>query len=173
MKLTLKPFSNEIKLSATFSMNQGKTGLECSWEITGDSSTLSLPVYDSNGRRLYLWLDTCFELFLKFEGKEDYYEFNFAPDGCFNVFHLDYYRAPIIETTDFSVSGLAMELSDNLLQFHALITPAIELPPIKANFLSSMVIKNKNGDISFWASDHSENKPDFHDSSTYKNQLIF
>ncbi len=173
MKLTLKPYSDEIKLSATFSINQGETGLECTWEITGDTSTLSLPVYDSKGRRLYLWLDTCFEFFLKFEGNPDYYEFNFAPDSCFNIFHLDSYRAPIIETTDFTVSGLSMDLSDDQLQFHARITPAIKLPAMRANFLPSMVVKKKNGEISFWASDHSENKPDFHDAVTFKNELIF
>jgi len=173
MKLILKPFTEETGLSLFFTVTQIENRIDCSYNIKGDIRSLNLPKYNPEGRRHFLWLDTCFELFLKIDGDPHYYEFNFSPFQSFNIFHFAYYRAPMIESNDFNVALSPAIISDDSLSFNCSITPQLKLDYTKINFLPTVVIKKKGGDVSYWAAKHSLEKPDFHDPTTHDFRLNF
>lgn len=54
---------------------------------------LRLPPPAEPARRDGLWQSTCFELFLRAEGGESYFEFNFSPSGEWAAYRFDNYRS--------------------------------------------------------------------------------
>ncbi|AQR75639.1 hypothetical protein BXU08_02835 [Sphingomonas sp. LM7] len=120
------------------------------------SDALVAPDPSTPRRADELWKHTCFELFVRPEGGDAYYEFNFAPSGEWAAYRFTSYR-----------DGMA-ELP--------LVTPAIEwwggemrvavdlsgLPDGDWCVGLTAVIEEADGKRSFWALAHPPGKPDFH-----------
>ncbi len=111
-----------------------------------------------------LWRHTCFEAFIAIEGRQAYYEFNFAPSGEWTIYAMRAYRdgAPLADESmrpEILVrsSAILLELEavvqlDRLSEEHARAPLSIGL---------TAVVEAADG-YSYWALVHPENKPDFH-----------
>jgi hypothetical protein len=108
-----------------------------------------------------LWKRTCFELFVRPEGGDGYYEFNFSPSGEWAAYRFTGYREGMTELP--------------------LITPAIEwwgsemraavdlsgLPEGDWCVGVTAVIEESGGERSFWSLAHPPGKPDFHHEANF------
>lgn len=104
-----------------------------------------------------LWRTTCFEVFIKRAGHQQYCEFNFSPSGQWAAYAFDSYRqgmrdlplaaAPIIEPIE---NGLR-------------VTVDLSTWPGKNLELNiSAFIEETDGTKSYWALAHPPGQPDFH-----------
>lgn len=141
------------------------------YELSGDTSAITLPSVPGCARRDELWKHTCFEAFVRGEGIDGYVEFNFAPNGDWAAYEFDGYRAgmrdldcpaPQIETT---------LRSDGL-------TVTVETPALPAAFETgqvwlgpSAIVEDTAGSRSYWALHHPEDAPDFHHAENFKMRL--
>ncbi len=173
MELILTPFTGFPEHRITFTIHSDGTKLICDYHLFGDTGKVSLDDSEGGARKLYLWLDTCFELFIKSGAGGRYYEFNFAFNGDWNVFRFDEYRGPLAESDDFTVCSRVMGITQEHLHFRTEITPAPGVLPGEFRFLPSTVVKLVSGEEFFFASDHSSPNADFHDHTTYKNRMNF
>ncbi len=173
MELKLTPFETNFDYDITFYIKSNGKSLQCSYIINGNITNLSLKEGRSAKRKSFLWLDTCFEFFLKEENSPDYYEFNFSSNSDYNIFHFPDYRAPLAETNNFLVDSRMEIESENKIVFDFEIFPHIDVSGKEFTFLASVVLNTNDNKVSFWAVDHADPKPDFHDSNTYKNKIVF
>jgi len=137
--------------------------------VEGRLEKLSIPAPSSMPRRRHgLWTDTCLELFLAVHNTARYWEFNLSPAGHWNVYQFAAYRhgmkeeenftelrTSVMKTKDFLALTLNLDLkrivdSDQLLEIGI-----------------SAVIKQLDGDISYWALEHPALQPDFHHRESF------
>lgn len=114
-------------------------------------------------RKNKLWEETCFELFIADKLEPYYWEFNFSPSGCWNVYRYDAYRKGMKEELAFSELPFNVFRDDNALTLYLefdigeIIRPAHSL---EAGI--SAVIKDTDGTLAYWALTHRSEQPDFH-----------
>ena len=115
-----------------------------------------------------LWKSTCFELFLKLENADRYFEFNLSPSSEWAAYSFDSYRSgmqnhpvkfdPEMEfttTIDKSYYWLAADLP----------IPETEKSPFLLGL--SAVIEEQDGHKSYWALAHPDGPPDFHNRDCF------
>lgn len=119
-----------------------------------------------------LWRTTCFELFMKLPASPEYWEYNLAPNGDWNVYRFTGYR-----------SALQPELQITKLHLVAGISPAglaslqgkLPLPSSLADQQLvvgiSSVIEDHEGRLHYFALRHGGAKPDFHDPTGFDIKL--
>ncbi len=113
-------------------------------------------------RKDRLWEATCFEFFLGIPGDRDYWEFNLAPSGDWNIFHLDDYRQGLREELAFTSLLFEIDRQPNLLSLN-LEFDLIKIIAIGAIEVSvTTVIKSCDGEMSYWALKHCGREADFH-----------
>jgi len=173
MELKLTPFEPNFDYDITFNIKSNENSLLCSYSITGKITNLSLKEGRSAKRKSFLWLDTCFEFFMKEANCPDYYEFNFASNSDYNIFHFPEYRAPLTETNDFLVDSRMEFESENKIVFDFEIFAHKDVASKEFSFLASVILNTNDQKISLWAVDHAQPKADFHDPKTYKNRIRF
>jgi hypothetical protein len=162
----LKPFPGSnlppVRLEAII-RRQGEVLLLCCL-LRGQLAALAIP--ERQGvpeRRDNLWSQTCFELFLAPAERQNYWEVNLSPAGHWNIYAFDSYRSGMrpeatISSLSFDVireeNSLAVVLE---LSVTSLIQKGERLLAGPAGVLAC-----RNGDLSYWALDHSGARPDFH-----------
>lgn len=133
------------------------------YHVTGDVGQIVVPPSAEPGRADGLWKTTCFELFTRDEGDENYREYNFSPSGQWAAFGFSTYRegmcnipiwAPRISTT---VAGRALMVEVTF------VSPRLGPQRVGA----CAVIEEKDGAKSFWALTHPSDTPDFHNSACF------
>ncbi|WP_392478001.1 DOMON-like domain-containing protein [Nostoc sp. C110] len=114
-------------------------------------------------RKHELWQETCFEFFLGIKNSQQYWEFNLSPSGHWNVYRLDGYRQGMQEETAFEnlpfnvqnqSDSLAIALNvdlDKIISMEQAIEVAI-----------TSVIKDRDGEVTYWALTHRGTEADFH-----------
>jgi len=117
-------------------------------------------------RRDELWRHTCFELFARCEGADDYVEFNFSPSGDWAAYAFKGYRTGQSTCEQSSVGITLHPLGPGQLRLQAcaqLPAPA-ERGPGAAGWRIGLaaVIEEDDGALSYWALRHAGAKPDFH-----------
>jgi hypothetical protein len=107
-KFTLQPFEpDDLVLSIDGSVEYQQGLLELRYFLQGDLTQVLFPAaVNSPERKFALWEATCLEFFVAIVGHADYWEFNLAPNGNWQVFHLNDYR-----------EGLKDEAAINYLPF--------------------------------------------------------
>ena len=119
-------------------------------------------------RRDELWRTTCFEAFLRQDGKAAYDEWNFAPSLAWAAYA---FSAP---RTDMAPAEVKAEpyirVEDNLSWWALGATIAI---PAAATFDLglSAVIEEQDDHKSYWALAHPNGPPDFHDPTCFLARL--
>lgn len=112
-----------------------------------------------------LWKTTCFELFVKPEESDGYYEFNFSPSGAWAAYAFEGYRAGM---RDLDIDPPEIRRLD------CRIVVTVDLSPIPAGRWRvglSAVIEERDGLKSYWALVHPSGKPDFHHDDCFALEL--
>ena len=172
-KFCLQPFQ-PIKIDAkiTSEITQDNHIINFRHELKSDIKKLDVPqIADKEARKDELWQTTCFELFIGIENSPRYWEFNISPSGDWNVYRFDDYRQRMQEES--KVESLNIYIDRG---FYDLLVGVDKfdlrnLTSENCNFNVSMtaVVKEKTGNISYWALKHCGEEADFHlrDSFVY------
>lgn len=108
-----------------------------------------------------LWKHTCFELFVRPEGSEDYYEFNFSPSGAWAAYRFTGYREGM---TELPLGVPAIEWWSGEMR------AAVDLSGLPDGDWCvgvTAVIEESGGKRSFWSLAHPPGKPDFHHEANF------
>jgi hypothetical protein len=138
--------------------------LHLSWRLTFPAGSVAVPAAaPSPERRRELWEETCFEFFLTSPDRPDYWEFNLAPSGHWNVFHFDGYRTGMKDET--ALDALPFEVSTEAGTCEA--KARIDLTPLGLSeapwrLAISTVVAEADGHVTYWALSHPAPQPDFH-----------
>jgi hypothetical protein len=175
-KYTLVPF-NEVE-SHPFGLSSELTitpeSVFISYKLQGDLSALDLgDGHPHRQRVIKLWEKSCFELFVK-NSKGSYIEFNFSPVFEWNAFYFSIKGDELKEYKRVDALKMDVLLSD---QVFSLIVEIDKLKFPDGFFDKSAdasleigitsVLKNKDGALSYWALNHKDTRPNFHDFRSY------
>lgn len=132
---------------------------------------LVIPSFSGRGRRDDLWKATCFELFLGSgdDGDGGYREFNFSPSGRWAVYDFSAYRAGQSDYEPLAWPDIS-EAAGSAIHICTVFLDARELLTFKRAGISA-VIEEEGGHISYWALNHGDGKPDFHDPACFALEL--
>jgi hypothetical protein len=167
----LQPFPTNspvptLELFGRIDRRETQLFLEC--HLSGDIDAIEiLPPVAIPARQDKLWEATCFEFFLGIPGERNYWEFNLAPSGDWNIFHLDDYRQGLREELAVTALPFKIDRQPNLcslsLEFNLGKIVTISQAATSAIELSvTTVIKPLQGEISYWAATHCGKEADFH-----------
>ncbi|MEA5602806.1 DOMON-like domain-containing protein [Nostoc sp. UHCC 0252] len=164
---SLQPFPStesppNLKIAGNIARNGNKLAIR--YLLEGDLKEIAIvPPSKTPSRKHELWEDTCFEFFLSIKDSAQYWEFNLSPAGHWNVYRLDGYRQGMQEETAFEklpfnvqnqtdVLTLALDIDlDKIISVEQLIEVAI-----------TTVIKDREGEVTYWALTHKGAEADFH-----------
>jgi hypothetical protein len=181
---TLKPFA-EAALSPALQKLQVGGSVERHQPVFNGTTDLLTLQFDLQGdlagvqmaaaklspqREDNLWQETCFEFFLALSGSPQYWEFNLAPSGDWNIYRFSDYR-----------EGMARELAYKELPF-TLTYPQPDQVGLRVSFdLAAivplgqpfdlgitMVILDQTPTHSYWALAHPGPEADFHRRDGFK-----
>jgi len=143
--------------------------LRVRWRIEGGQA-LVVPPFAGRGRAHELWKSTCFELFLRPAGGDDYVELNLSPSERWAAYDFSRYREGRTERSASRGPDCTIRQGSSFAIFDAAI-PRDVLPilPAAANFTA--VIEEQGAVKSFWALAHPEGRPDFHDPACFTAEL--
>jgi hypothetical protein len=137
------------------------------YEVWADVERLKLPARAVPARTDGLWQSTCFELFLREEGVEPYFEYNFAPSGHWAAYSFSKIRTAMaaLDVTaipDILVTQTALCLR---IDVHVNMPLLRQHASLVANL--SAVIETTDGQHSYWAAKHPDKNADFHDPGCF------
>lgn len=148
-----------------------EVGLTLTYRVSGDRSRLLLPEASemAPGRTDGLWKRTCFESFVKAEGRDDYLELNFATSLQWASYRFSGYRegmAPATVRPEWMQGGLRDPLWLEIgIDVGRMARPDLPAPDWQLGL--SAVIEDIDGNISYWALAHPPGKPDFHHPDSF------
>ena len=153
-------------------LSRAADALEIFYRVEGDLSQLAIPAAAAPQRADGLWQHSCFEAFLRAEGGETYFEFNFSPSGAWAAYRFSARRrgreSPVLTAPRAEVrrgpDWLTMSIwlpEDAIAAFAGF--------PIAAGLAA--VIEDRRGALSWWALAHGAAAPDFHDPATFTLRL--
>jgi hypothetical protein len=140
--------------------------LEIVVTLHAELAALELPQPCSPARMDGLWRHTCFELFLRRAGEEEYREYNFSPSGAWAAYQFTSYRSAMTASADAPVEARWHSAAD-LLE----LSVALECPNGALRLGCSAVIESKASGLSYWALIHPSEKPDFHHADAFDVEL--
>lgn len=148
----------------------GADALSFAYRLEGDISQLRLPEAIGPYRQEGLWQHSCFEAFLRPDGGDAYYEFNFSPSGAWAVYRFSSHRTGRY-VPELKQPQAEVRRGPDMLHLNVRIC-LDELPELaKAVAISAgltAVIEDAKGKLSHWALAHGKARPDFHDPLTFK-----
>lgn len=142
---------------------RSRSGLALRYAVTGDIAELTIPELAHQGRAHELWKHTCFEIFMRTEQGEGYYEFNFSPTGQWAAYHFAGYRSGRTDIADVADPGIGTRSINDRFEIRAAIDLS-RLPELAGPWTVglSVILEQTDGNKSFWALRHPPGKPDFH-----------
>lgn len=172
-KFTLIPYdlSSPPHISIETELNTTESSIFISYKVCGELASIDLGEgHPNHARVMKLWEKSCFELFIK--TKEDsYIEFNFSPEFEWNCFYFTKKGDPVLEYARFDSVKTDILLSLDVVHLIVELDKK-KFPdgffqgPLHAGI--SSVIKEKNGNMSYWALSHEDIKPNFHHFDSFK-----
>ncbi|MFN7684294.1 MAG: DOMON-like domain-containing protein [Oligoflexia bacterium] len=145
--------------------------LEFSWDAEWPLQGVPEKRVSTPGSRVHeLWKSTCFEAFIALQN-ERYLEFNLSPAGLWNVYEFENYRTPQPPQPS---DGWSLEEFESgpghcrgrfSKQNGLFLDP--EIKKLQINLTS--VTQALNGTMNYWALQHPEKGPDFHDRRGFIN----
>ena len=112
-----------------------------------------------------LWNRTCFELFLQPATLQEYYEWNFAPDGAWSAYRLADYRSNISTDPDVQLTAATNRCGPSGGELHRTmqLAPGHRLLAVEPCQLAiSAVDCECSRPAVYWALAHPPGQPDFH-----------
>lgn len=129
--------------------------------IVSGAEHVKLPERVSPHRSDRLWETTCFELFVREEKLDPYFEFNFSPSTQWSAYRFDRYREGMHDVP----LALDPHIHRGIDDSGHVIEVDVDLSPFLDTSLClglSAVIEENDGTKSYWALAHPPGKPDFH-----------
>jgi hypothetical protein len=163
----LQPFITDLSLPAielTGRIDRQSELLSIAYQLQGDLDAVSIPSPNPKpSRKFELWESTCFEFFIGVPSHPNYWEFNLAPTGDWNVFALDNYRQGLRNEIAFTSLPMTIDRSANSLLLRATIELNKIISATQALEISvTTVIKSSQNNLSYWALTHTGTEADFH-----------
>ena len=164
---SLRPFPGSrpsFPLEITGSIARRGHILGLRYELRGDLAAVKLPEPAGfPARREGLWQETCLEFFLALQNSPRYWEINLSPAGHWNVYSFQGYRQgmaeePALTSLPFTVQRGSASLLLTLEVDLAGLIPAAQTLDVAI----SAVIKDRDGEITYWALTHPGPQADFH-----------
>lgn len=153
----------------------GGAALALNYLLAGNLSALKLPLPgNTTGRADELWKHTCFEAFVRVDGVDPYYEFNFATSLQFAAYGFDSYRSGMRQIEESIDERIDTQLEKDRcrLQVALDLSSVVELSLDAVWRLGlSAVIEEASGGLSYWALAHPVGKPDFHHRESFVLEL--
>lgn len=138
--------------------------LKLNYQLEGDLEQIAIASpADIPSRQDELWRETCFEFFLAIKDDPGYWEFNLSPAGHWNVYRLTDYRQGMAGETAFNSLPFNVQRKANSLSLSLEVNlDAIALPEQPLEVGITTVIKDIEGQVTYWALAHTETDADFH-----------
>lgn len=142
--------------------------LHIQYQLTGKLSEIKMASPNSKPNRKYdLWETTCCEFFVRPYDQSQYWEFNLAPSGDWNIFRFPDYRQDIAEELAYNALKFEVWRSPELFQLDL----AVDLSPIihpqqNLDLAISAVIESRK-QLSYWALTHPATEADFHHQESF------
>jgi hypothetical protein len=135
--------------------------------VGGPVAALRIPGRASARRADGLWRTTCFEAFVRPDGGDAYYEYNFSPSGEWAAYRFDAYRAGM---TPFACAApeIRMAVGPDSLEW-AVRAPLPAATTCRVGL--SAVLEGADGEKSYWALAHPHGPPDFHHADCFAAEL--
>jgi hypothetical protein len=166
-RYSLLPFGNAIfDFEIECSIERRANTLAVSFELAGDLAALDIPQpVPTPARQDRLWEDTCFEFFIAPQNLPQYWEFNLAPSGNWNVYRLDSYRQGLRVESSVTMLPFAIRRQPDLLSLDL----EVELDefiqssePVQAAISAIVKQHALHSTVTYWALKHCGEQPDFH-----------
>jgi hypothetical protein len=167
IEFALKPFLIDDlfpKIEIIGTLDRSDNLLSIEYQLRGDLTHIEilLPAKLPT-RQDRLWEATCFEFFVGIPGDRNYWEFNLAPTGDWNMFQLDDYRQGLRPELAFTSLPLTIDRQANLLSLSVKLDLDRIIPGAQSIEVSvTAVIKPIRGEINYWALTHCGSIADFH-----------
>jgi hypothetical protein len=171
---TLQPFEpDDLLLSINGFVEYQQGLLEVHYALQGDLTQVLFPdAVDMPGRKFALWEATCLEFFVAIIGHADYWEFNLAPNGNWQVFHLNDYHEGLKDEAAINYLPFVVKQDDQGLQLDLSIDLTCLFPPdTKLEMAITAVIQAATGEYSYWSLQHGGEEADFHRRSDFAIKL--
>ncbi|MBW4424932.1 MAG: DOMON-like domain-containing protein [Nostoc desertorum CM1-VF14] len=173
---SLQPFPStkslpNLKIAGNIARNGNK--LTIRYTLGGDLKEIVIPPPSKTPLRKHeLWQDTCFEFFVGIKDSQRYWEFNLSPAGHWNVYRFDGYRQGMQEETAFeNLSFNVQNQSDGLTLALDAGLGKIILAEQALEVAITTVIKDKDGEVAYWALTHRGTEADFHIRDSFTVEL--
>ncbi len=135
--------------------------IDLRFRVEGDAAQIVWPAAVAANRADRLWETTCFEMFVKTDGRIAYFEFNFSPSGEWAAYRF----ADTREAMQY-VQRLPQPVITSSAREVAVAIELGTLPGLSAGLdwpiALSAVIEDRKGSKSYWGLRHPPGKPDFH-----------
>lgn len=131
---------------------------ELTYRIGGPIEQLYVPQTPLDPERL--WEHTCGELFVAPRGGEEYLEWNFSPTGQAACFEFEAYRRRRDSKRTPDAEVITTRQAGALLVQVRVPLPSDLTEAARLSFTA--VVEDSAGGISYWASAHPAQRPDFH-----------
>ncbi|MAM41337.1 MAG: hypothetical protein CL949_23170 [Erythrobacter sp.] len=151
-------------VSASF-VGMDANWLRLRWRID-DARKLVVPPFAGKGRADELWRTTCFELFLQPDGGTSYCEFNLSPSERWAAYDFSSPRNGMANRPSPREPECTMRQGTGFAIFDAAI-PVEAVPDIACAAGITCVLEEEGGIKSFWALQHCQDQPDFHDPACF------
>ncbi len=168
----LKPFPAsgtlaDLKIIANITRHSNTITVQ--YDLTGPLAELMISeLSDRPVRRNNLWEETCLEIFLAPDNSEHYWEFNLSPAGHWNIYQFKSYRKGMREEQAFtSLPFIVSRQEDNFLFSLDIGLDKIVPSDQTIDVGISAVIKSIDGELTYWALEHSGTEADFHRRDTF------
>jgi hypothetical protein len=163
---SLNPFpstQNIPNIQITGNIARHENLLSITYTLTGDIQFVIIaPPSNNPSRQHELWENTCFEFFIGIKDSPRYWEFNLSPRGDWNIYRFDNYRQGMQEEIAFNILPFTVQQSSDSL----MLTLDVNLDEIISKQVIEVaittVIKNSDGEVSYWALVHKGTQADFH-----------
>ena len=144
------------------------TELRFRYLVTGRLSDVRVPAVSKPTRADELWKRTCFEAFVRGEGRA-YYEFNFASSTQWAAYEFNGYRTGMRAVENLSAPAIVIASDETRLELSVSLAfdRLTALPDAAWHLGLSAVIEETNGRKSYWALAHPPGKPDFHHTDCF------
>ena len=164
---SLIPFSNsnipDIQINGRVRRENGQ--LDIQYTITGETEKILWSERSASPmRKDGLWSATCFEFFVALPEDPQYWEFNVAPSGDWNVYRMDGYRR-VGFREEASIQRLLLDLKNELGLVSLNTSVDVSLLVTENQSLQvgiSCVVQSIDHAESYWALVHPHPTPDFH-----------
>lgn len=147
------------------------SGISLRYTVTGDTDRLAIPEFLDTARADELWRHTCFEVFIRPEGAQHYFEYNFSPSGRWAAYRFNSRRSGMsnVESND---PGIGTRQGDKRFDLRAELNLS-HVAELAGPWLVgvSVIIEQTDEAKAYWAVRHPEGPADFHHADCFALRL--